>query len=83
MTRHRIYTELDDLIALRMPATQLTLNFDSRRLQRMTGVHLSRFKGQGIDFAEHRQYQPGDDPRSIDWRVTARRGRTHTKVYHE
>jgi len=83
MTMHRVYTDLEALVGLRLAASQLSLKFDSHRLQQVHGEHLSRFKGQGIDFAEHRQYQPGDDPRTIDWRVTARRGRPHTRVYHE
>jgi uncharacterized protein (DUF58 family) len=36
-----------------------------------------------MEFAEVRAYQPGDDVRSIDWRVTARRGKAHTKLFHE
>jgi len=36
-----------------------------------------------MEFAEVRAYQPGDDVRSIDWRVTARRGKVHTKLFHE
>jgi len=47
------------------------------------GVHASAFRGRGIEFDEVRAYQAGDDARSIDWRVTARRGRVHTKLYHE
>jgi uncharacterized protein (DUF58 family) len=47
------------------------------------GQRSSRFRGRGIDFAETRAYQPGDDIRHIDWRVTARTGRVHTKVFHE
>lgn len=47
------------------------------------GQHLSTFKGQGMDFAESRIYQSGDDIRHIDWRVTARTGKTYTKVYTE
>ena len=38
------------------------------------GEYLSVFKGQGIEFAEVRQYIPGDDVRSIDWNVSARTG---------
>ena len=48
-----------------------------------SGNYLSRFRGRGMEFAEVRAYQPGDDVRSIDWRVTARRGTVHTKLFHE
>lgn len=47
------------------------------------GEYVSRFKGRGMEFDETRIYQPGDDIRSIDWRVTARSDKTHTKVYRE
>ena len=49
----------------------------------LVGGHLSRFRGRGMDFDEVRQYQAGDDVRSIDWRVTARTGEVHTKIYRE
>ncbi|MCD6535126.1 MAG: DUF58 domain-containing protein, partial [Deltaproteobacteria bacterium] len=49
----------------------------------MAGSTLSRFRGRGMDYAESRIYTPGDDIRSIDWRVTARTGKTHTKLYAE
>jgi len=45
--------------------------------------YYSRFRGRGMEFAEVRSYQPGDDIRSIDWRVTARTGKPHTKLFHE
>lgn len=48
-----------------------------------SGGYQSRFRGRGIDFAEVRGYQPGDDIRLMDWRVTARTGKPHTKVFHE
>ena len=50
---------------------------------KINGSHQSRQKGRGMNFSEVRQYQPGDDIRSIDWRVTARTGKTHTKLYSE
>ncbi len=47
------------------------------------GEYLSTFKGQGIEFAEVREYTPGDDIRSIDWNVTARTGTPYIKKYNE
>lgn len=47
------------------------------------GEYHSIFKGHGIDFAEVREYFPGDDVRSIDWNVTARSGVPHIKKYQE
>ncbi|CAN5569590.1 DUF58 domain-containing protein [soil metagenome] len=48
-----------------------------------TGEYRSVFKGQGMEFAEVREYQPGDEVRSIDWNVTARMGRPYVKRYIE
>lgn len=47
------------------------------------GAGHSRHKGRGLDFAEVRSYFPGDDIRTIDWKITARKGRTHTRLYTE
>ena len=47
------------------------------------GAYRSRFHGRGIEFDETRDYHWGDDYRSLDWRVTARTGRLHTKRFHE
>lgn len=49
----------------------------------MSGNYLSRSKGRGMEFDEVRHYQTGDDIRAIDWRVTARTGTTHTKLFRE
>ncbi len=47
------------------------------------GAHVSPFKGRGVEFDESRPYQPGDDLRTMDWRVTARTGKPHTKVFRD
>jgi uncharacterized protein (DUF58 family) len=47
------------------------------------GQYESAFKGRGIEFAEVREYQVGDDIRTIDWNVSARFGQPFVKVYHE
>jgi uncharacterized protein (DUF58 family) len=57
----------------------------TRRLvsQQMAGHYHSVFKGRGMSFDEVREYMPGDDPRSIDWNVTARTGDPYVKTYVE
>jgi uncharacterized protein (DUF58 family) len=77
------YTELEDLISLRFPARQLQLTRKKRALSVLAGPNKSNFRGRGIDFEEVRSYQPGDDIRTIDWRVTARTGSAHTKLFRE
>lgn len=47
----------------------------------VSGPALSPFRGRGMEYAESRPYAPGDDARHIDWRLTARSGRTHTKLF--
>lgn len=49
----------------------------------VTGAYRSSFRGSGIEFEEVRPYQPGDDVRTIDWKVTARTGDPHVKTYSE
>jgi len=47
------------------------------------GAFRARYHGRGLEFLESRQYQTGDDFRSLDWRVTARSGKLHTKLFQE
>ncbi len=56
-----------------------TLSIQSK----LAGTYLARSKGRGMEFDEVRHYQPGDDVRTIDWRVTARSGKVHTKLFRE
>lgn len=58
------------------------LNFDKiAKGTKSTGSSTSRTKGRGLDFDELREYQPGDEIRFIDWKVTARTTKPHTKVF--
>lgn len=50
---------------------------------KLAGSYLAKTKGRGMEFDEVRHYQPGDDVRTIDWRVTARTGKVHTKLFRE
>jgi len=49
----------------------------------LSGEYHSAFKGQGMEFSEVREYQPGDDIRNIDWNVTARSGKPFVKIFEE
>ena len=77
------YCTLQGLVNLRLLARDLPLFRPGRSQQQMLGNARSPFKGRGIDFEEVRAYQFGDDIRTIDWRVTARRLKPHTKVFQE
>lgn len=76
------YASLPDLLGLRHRATPAP---GHRRAvsDQDQGSRLSKLRGRGVDFAEVRAYQPGDDVRTIDWRVTARKNKPHTKVFRE
>lgn len=77
-----IRSSLGSLLRLRGPAAGLSLEPRVVRASQ-NGAQLSAFKGRGMEFAEARPYEPGDDPRTVDWRVTARTGRLHTKLFSE
>lgn len=79
----KVYCSLKQLMALRWTAQSLTLPKTKRISRPQSGSHHSKFRGRGMEFSEVRVYQPGDDVRSIDWRVTARRQTPHTKLFHE
>lgn len=78
----RVTVSLKALIDLAISAHRLNLHHRRNRAAQ-SGGFVSRFKGRGMEFDEARSYQPGDDIRTIDWRVTARTGTTHTKVFRE
>ncbi len=77
----------DDAVAPTLPAlVALRQSVQGRAPARRgrhgsSGIALSPLRGRGMEYAESREYVAGDDARHIDWRLTARSGRTHTKLY--
>lgn len=78
-----IVPDLAELVALRGSAHGLSLHAHRPALARLQGAHRSAQRGRGLEFEEVRLYANGDDARNIDWRVTARRGQPHTKLFRE
>lgn len=78
-----IELSLDQLIACQYWARDSIPLPNKKAKAHLVGGHLSPYKGRGMEFSEVRQYQPGDDIRTIDWKVTARTGEVHTKIFQE
>ena len=76
-------TSLEELVQLRGAAQALQRQLRKKSAAPLSGGSVSRRLGRGLDFAEVREYQAGDDVRMIDWKVTARSGRAHTKLFVE
>lgn len=72
-----------ELLQYRHHAKAIDLTPKRAPQARLAGTYVTRLKGRGMEFDESRHYQPGDDIRAIDWRVTARTGKTHTKIFRE
>lgn len=78
----RVAVTLKALVDLAKPAGMLSLGHANIRAAQ-SGNYLSHLKGRGMAFDETRLYQPGDDVRRIDWRVTARTDKPHSKIFRE
>lgn len=74
---------LEELIGLAALAHGARLARSRRSPALLAGASRSRWRGRGVDFRESRIYQPGDEIRHMDWRVTARSGKPHTKLFEE
>lgn len=76
-----VFVEIADLIALQQGvySPKYPLSVASSRI----GQHLSKRRGRGMGFAEARNYMAGDEIRHMEWRMTARTGKPHVKVYQE
>ena len=79
----RVRVDLAHLRRLEGPAKALSLLPRQPAHSVLNGRHASRLRGRGLNFEELRDYLPGDDVRAIDWKVTARTGEPHVRVYTE
>ena len=78
-----VHVSLGQLRALEYEARKLTFLPRQPARSVLNGRHASKLRGRGLDFDSLRHYLPGDDIRSIDWKVTARSGETHVRVMNE
>jgi uncharacterized protein (DUF58 family) len=78
----RVHVSLPELIALRSRVMRAHAPQVVSRAPR-SGQRPARLHGRGMDYAESRVYQAGDDVRRMDWRLTARSGVAHTKLFQE
>ncbi len=77
-----VKAELAELVAYKRYEKMLPLQADTSRAHQ-AGSFLSPFRGRGMEFVEARPYQAGDDIRHLDWRLTARIGKPHSKIFQE
>jgi len=80
---HRIYADLPQLIALQYQASGFSFLPKQPVHSILAGRHGSRLRGRGLNFEELRHYRPGDDIRTLDWKVTNRTKKPHVRVYTE
>lgn len=78
-----VFSSFDSLLSQQQSARLLQQTTRYRKATKQAGNHQVRQLGRGMEFAESRPYSPGDDIRSIDWKITARTGEAHTKLYEE
>ncbi|MFT7053388.1 MAG: hypothetical protein ACJAU1_000943 [Psychromonas sp.] len=78
-----IDVSLSELLSYKQQAKIQLRPASSTAYKQLSGNYLAKIKGRGMEFAEVRHYQAGDDVRSIDWSVTARTGKAHTKLFQE
>ena len=78
-----ISIEVEDLVSIRGQLSGLSLANRRRRASHRSGAREVRLRGRGMEYEESRAYVHGDDVRTMDWRVMARTGEAHTKVFAE
>lgn len=77
------HVSLQSLIKLQYIARSLPSLPNAKIQSSQFGGHVSKLKGRGIEFDEVREYQMGDDIKRMDWRITARTGKPHIKLFHD
>src|ERR1700748_812682 len=77
-----IYIDLDRMIALGGRGRNVSSLPRQPVHSLLSGRFASRMRGRGLNFEEIRDYRPGDDVRSIDWKVTARLQKPHVRVFN-
>lgn len=78
-----LYPDFNDLVALKDRKSKSIHPLNRLVASSSPGSRPSPFRGQGLEFDSVREYVPGDDIRSIDWRVTARTGSPHLKLFRQ
>lgn len=78
-----VYADLHELAALEYKASGFSFLPRQPVHSLLSGRHASRMRGRGLNFEEIRNYLPGDDPRTIDWKITQRTGEPHVRVFTE
>lgn len=78
-----VYVSLDDLLTLEYHGRKISFLPHQPVHSLLSGRFASRMRGRGLNFEEIRDYRPGDDVRSIDWKVTARLQKPHVRVFNE
>ncbi len=78
-----IYADLNELRRLKYLAKGFSFTPNQPANSALSGKNVSKLRGRGLNFEELRHYRPGDDIRSMDWKVTQRTGKPHIKVFTE
>lgn len=79
----RVYADLEEMVRLRFKSSGFSFLPRQPVHSILSGRHVSRLRGRGLNFEELRHYLPGDDTRNIDWKVTARTREPYVRVYTE
>ena len=78
-----ITVDIEDLVRVQAQLSGISLTNLRKRSSFRSGARETRYRGRGMEYEESRAYVAGDDVRTMDWRVMARMGEAHTKVFAE